>query len=412
MPIGSVAGYQAALESTNTAMSYAMESVWTTAPATPFQGLRLISETLAHKKTRIRPPEVRGDRQAGAALTSQENAAGTIVMPVYYPETTKSNGFEDFMMALLGADLQGPNSVVGIAGDIALSAGSVLSSPTANKFPATFVGQVLKLNGFSNAVNNGFYRIVGITTQSNIQLKPIGGFTPVAETPAGAAAIVHTNGAKNGMFFKSIYAQQRLDTAGTRYFRYPGMYPSKGTVSLQLGQFMQASFDMGVQQEQKGINDISTGGVLAAPSTRVFDPVAGFKGAFWNDLPITAGLNSCSLDLSNDGAAGEYFLGSAFAQGMLGGTFMASAKMDMAFRDFTYYDLFRAETNGVFSVRFGDAVGNSYVFTLPNAVLLFDDGVNNSGPNKMLTAGVTVEGSPDTASGATFIMNCFPAAMG
>ena len=412
MPIGSVAGYQAALESTNTAMSYAMESVWTTPPASTFQQMRLISETLAHKKTRIRPPEVRGDRQAGAALTSQESAAGTIVMPVYYTEIAKSNGFEDFMMALMGADLQGPNTVIGVGGDIALSAGSVLSSTTANKFPAAFVGQVIKLRGFTNAANNGFYRILQVNSQSNLQLQPIGGFNPVAETPAGTAVNVHTNGAKNGMFFKSIYAQQRMDTAGTKWFRYPGMYPSKATISLQLGQFMQASFDMGVQQEQKGLTDISTGGILAAPSTRVFDPVAGFRGAFWNDQPITAGLNSCSLDLSNDGAAGEYFLGSAFAQGMLGGTFMANAKMDMAFRDFTYYDLFRAETAGVFSVRFGDAVGNSYVFTLPNAVLLFDDGVNNSGPNKMLTAGVTVEGSPDTASGATFIMNCFPAAMG
>ena len=412
MPNGSVAGYQAALESTNTAMSYAMESVWTTPPASTFQQVRLISESLAHKKTRIRPPEVRGDRQAGAALTSQESAAGTIVMPVYYPETNKANGFEDFMMALIGADLQGPNSVVGVGGDIALSAASVLSSPTANKFPATFVGQIVKLAGFTNPVNNQFYRILQIISQSNLQLKPIGGFAPVAETPAGAAALVHTNGAKNGTFFKSIYAQQRLDTQGLKWFRYPGMYPSKGTVSLELGQFMQASFDMGVQQEQKGINDTSTGGIIAAPSSRVFDPVAGFKGAFWNDLPITAGLNSCGLDLSNDGAAGEYFLGNATAQGMLGGTFMASAKMDMAFRDFTYYDLFRAETSGVFSVRFGDAAGNSYFFTLPNAVLLFDDGVNNSGPNKMLTAGVTVEGSPDPASGATFIMNCFPAAMG
>lgn len=412
MPIGSVTAYQAALESTNTSLSYAMESAWTTAPASTFQSVRLISESLSHKKTRIRPPEVRGDRQAGAALTSQETAAGTVVMPVYYTDPTRSNGFEDWMMALVGGDMQGPNTVVGIAGDIALTAAGALTSTTANKFPAAFVGQVLKLAGFTNQANNGFYRIVQVITQSSLVLVPLGGFVPVTETPAGTAARVHTNGVRNGTAFKSIYGQQRLDNTGAKWFRYPGMYPTKGTVGLQLGQFMQASFDMAVQQEQKGLADISTGGVQPAPSTRVFDPVNGFKGAFWNDLPIAAGLNSCSIEMSNDGAAGEYFLGSPLAQGMLGGTFMANAKLDMAFRDFTYYDIFRAETAGVFSVRFGDGAGNSYIFTLPNAVLLFDDGVNMTGPNKMLTAGITVEGSPDPLSGATLIFNSFPAAMG
>ena len=34
MPAGSVTAYQAALETTNTAISYGMESVWATAPAT------------------------------------------------------------------------------------------------------------------------------------------------------------------------------------------------------------------------------------------------------------------------------------------------------------------------------------------------------------------------------------------
>ena len=144
----------------------------------------------------------------------------------------------------------------------------------------------------------------------------------------------------------------------------------------------------------------------------MFDPVNGFRGAYWNDVPIAAGLNSCGFDLSNDGAAAEYFLGSPYAQGMLGGTFMASAKMDLAFRDFTYYDLFRAETAGAFSVRYGDQFGNSYFITLPNAVLLFDEGVNMTGPNKMLMSSVTVEASPDSVSGATIIVNKFPAAAG
>ena len=408
MPAGSVTGYQAALESTNTSLSFAMETAWTTAPASQYQAVRILSETLSHKKTRVRPPEARGDRQSAPAITTQEVAGGNIVLPVYFGDVGKANGFEDWMSALLGGDFQGPNSVIGAGGDIALTAGGVLSSTTANKFPAALPGAIVKLNGFTNAVNNGFYRVLAVNSLSNLTLAPIG-FAPVTETPAGTAATAHFNACRNGTFFKSINAQQRLDPAGTKWFRYPGMYPSKGTLSLTVGQFLQASFEMAVQQEMKATTDASTGGIVAAPNTRDFDPVSGFRGAFWNDQPLGAGLNSCGFDLSNEGAAGEYFLGSPLAQGMLGGTFLASAKMELAFRDFTYYDLFRAETSGVFSVRYGDQAGNSYFITLPNATLLFDDSVNNSGPNKMLMSNVTVEGAPDTASGATIIVNRFPA---
>ncbi len=411
MPVGSVAAYQAALESTNTALSYAMEATWTTAPATTFQSVRLISESLSHKKTRIRPPEVRGDRQSAAALTSQEAASGTIVMPVYSSEAGRNNGFDDFMMALLGGDPQLPTNIGGVGGDITLTSAGVLSSATANKFSLIWPGQIIKLLGFSTASNNTFARVVAVNSAQNLTLAPMYG-TFTTETPAGAAVNIFFNALKNGTAFKSIYGQQRLDNSYTKWFRYPGMYPTKGTLSLTLGQFMQASFDMAVQQEQKGTVDMSAGGVVLPPTTRVFDPVNGFRGAFWNDQPIAAGLNSCGLDLSNEGAAAEYFLGSALAQGMLGGTFMASAKMDLAFRDFTYYDLFRAETAGAFSVRYGDQAGNSYFITLPNAVLLFDDGANMTGPNKMLMSSVTVEASPDAVSGATIIVNKFPATAG
>lgn len=412
MPAGSVTAYQAALESTNTSLSYAMEGTWTTAPATQFQQMRLVSETLSHKKTRIRPPEVRGDRQGGTGLTSQEQAGGTIVMPIYYSEnapTYRANGFDDFMQALMGGDAQGPNTVAGVGGDITLTSAGALTSATANKFPAAVVGATLKLQGFSNAGNNGFFRILQVVSSSSLVITPMGGSAPVTETPAGAAARVYINSLKNSTAFKSIYAQQRLDNTNAKWFRYPGMYPTKGTVSLSLGQFAQASFDVAVQQEQKGLVDVSTGGIVASPGTRVFDPVAGFRGAFWNEAPLNAGLNSFSLEMTNDGAAAEFFMGSALAQGMLGGSFMASAKMEMAFRDFSWYDTFRAETSGVFSVRLADGAGNSYVFTIPNGVMLFDDGVNMSGPNRMLMANVTVEASPDAGTGCTLIVNSFPA---
>lgn len=409
MPIGSVSAYQAALESTNTELSYAMESAWATLPATPFQSMRVLSDSLAHKKTRTMPGEVRGDRQTPAGLTTNETASGSIVFPTYFSSDGRSSPFEDFLTSSLGGDWQPITKITGIGGDIALGADGGLSSPTANKFAGVVVGQTVKLNGFANTVNNGFFRVVSVTDSSHLVTKAVG-FVPAAETPAGTAATVTFSCLKNGLFFKSMYVQHRLDPKpGTKFFRYPGSYATSASMTLSLGQFMQATFNMTAQQELRAIVDASTGNVVPAPETRDFDPVGGFKGIFFNDLPLGTGADSTGIDFTNTGAAGENFLGSPLAQGMLGGTFMASAKASIAFRDFTLYDSFRSENKGVFSQHFGDQAGNRYVVTIPQALPLFDSGVAMTGPNKMMTAPITVEAAPDTAAGCTVIVDRIPA---
>ena len=408
MPAGSVAAFAAALETTTTQMSYAAESTWATLPATTFQAMRILSESMAHKKTRTAPAEVRGDRQTSASITTQEVASGSVVFPIFYAEPNRVSMFDDFLSCTLGGDWQAPTVVTAVGGDIAVAASGAITSTTAGKFAGVRVGQTVKLAGFTNAINNGFYRVLQVVSAASLVTAPLG-FQPVAETPAGTTAKMTFSSLQNGLFFKSIYMQQRLDPAGTKFFRYPGAYPTGMNLTLSLGQFAQATANFTAQQELKGLADASTGGIIAAPNTRDMDPVAGFKGVFFNDAPLGTGINSCGIDLTNTGAAGEYFLGSPLAQGMMGGTFMAAAKTEFAFRDFTLYDNFRSEGTGVFSVHYGDQVGNRYIFTILQALPLFDSGVSNTGPNKMLTAPATIEASPDTASGCTINIDRIPA---
>lgn len=415
--MASVTGFQIGLESTNTQLSYALETAWSVLPATTFQSARIISETLKHTKTRSRPGEIRGDRQAAPAITTQETASGSVVFPVYYSSAGKASPFDDFMGCLLGNDWAAVTNIAGVAADVvgtwSVGPGTfVLSTATGGKFTAlaNAVGSIVKLKGFTtNTINNGFYRLSVYTSATNITLIPQG-FTPVTETPTGTNFNLYYSGLKNAALQKTLYIQQRLDPAATavKWFRYPGAYPTRGSLSLNLGQFFQASFDLAAQQELKGLTDASTGGITAAPTTNDFDPVGGFKGVYWNDTLLTTAVDQFSLDLNNEGAAGQYGLGNALAQGMLGGTFTASAKFRAYFSAFTYYDFFKAETPGILSIRSGDAAGNQYAFTAQNAVLLFDNGVNVSGPNQSLMADVSVELSPDTTSNATLAVDRIP----
>lgn len=399
--------YQAGLETTNTQLSYANESVWATLPSSTFQAARIMSESLKHVKTRTRPPEIRGDRQAGAPVTTQESASGSIVLPVYASSGASASPFEDFLSSTMGANWSAVATIAGAAGDITLSSAGLLTSTTGSKFAALKPAQVIRLSGFTNAANNGVYRITSIASPTSVQLAPLDGSGQTTETPAGTAAqVIHSN-LRNGSLFKSMHIQERLDTAGSKWFRYAGAYMGRAQVSLSLGQYAQATFDVMARDEAKALADASTGGIVAAPDTKDMDPVAGFKGIFWNDVALTSGVDQFSLDLNNEGAAGEYALGSALAQGMIQGTFTGSAKFRAYFRDFTLYDLFRAETTGVLTIRMADRAGNQYAFTAPNTTLLIDNGVPVDGPNKAIMLDVTAELSADAVSGCTLSVDRF-----
>jgi hypothetical protein len=395
----SVLSYQAGLDSTQTQLSYGNEVTWGTAPATVFQAVRLLSESLKHTKTRNRPPEIRGDRQAAPAITTQENASGSIVFPAYYGAGSNLSPFDDFISCALGGDWASVTNITGVAADVVGTWNSgpgtfVLSTVTANKFLAlaAAVGSIVKLKGFTtNTINNGFYRLAAYTSALNITLIPQG-FTPVTETPTGTNFNLYYSGLKNSTLFKTLYLQQRLNTAANLWFQYPACYPTRAQVSLQLGQFMQATMDLISKQELSAVADVSTGGITAAPNTNDFDPVAGFKGIYWNDAPLSSAADQFMFDFSNDGAAAQYALGSALAQGMLGGTFTASGSFRIYIKDMTLYNQFRNETTGVLSVGAGDKLGNQYRITMPSAVLLLNNGINVDGPNRSLMGEVHSRG--------------------
>lgn len=314
--MASVTGYQAGFETTNVAMSYGKEAAWAVLPTVAFQGIRLLSSSLKHTKTRTRPGEIRGDRQSAPGLTTQETASGSVVFPVYFASGSSLSAFDDFASCCFG----------------------------------------------------------GVWTSDIL---------------------------KNGLDFRTLYLQERLDPGATKFFRYPGSYPTRMEVSLSLGQFVQCTTDFSCQQELKGTTSASTGAIVAPPATLEMDPVGGFIGVYVDDVLLSAACQKFTLTFENTSAAGEYGLGSALAQGMLGGTFMASGQFTIFVKDLSLYDDFRAETIRKVSVRFGDLAGNKYDVTFPKAVLLLNNGLPIPGPNQAILGDFALESQPDSTTGCS-----------
>lgn len=388
------AGYQAGIEANQTRISYAMETTWGIAPSVAFQAIRYMSDTLALTKTRQRPNEINITREASQAVTTQQTAGGSINYALSYAV------YDDFFSVALQQDWQAFQAINGIAADIVLtqSAGTVtLSSTLGTKYSTISQGSWIKLYGFTNATNNGWWFVLTKTDNSHLILTGVNRLTAVTETPTGTNAHLRGSTITNGITFKSMFMQQKL--SNTMFLVYPGSYVSRMTITGGIGNFFTGAIDIIAKNETDLLVDSSTGSVVAAPSNVVMDPVNGFVGAYWNGVPMVGSLDQVSITLENQGAAPEYALGSATAVGLLGGTFSASGTFRMYFNDFTNYNLFQAETSGILSFIVQGSTGNSYAFTFPNAILL--QRVPAGGPGQPVFAEITFEGNPDPFGSGT-----------
>lgn len=386
-------GYQAAIESTDTQLSYIAESVWGTAPASQFQAIRYTGETLSGTKNRARPTEINALGEATSEVTQSEAAGGSINFALSY------GTYDDLISSVLANDWQALQSIAGVAGDIALTNTSAttatLISGTAGKFTNISAGQWIRLLGFTNAINNNIYYVATkVSALSLILTTPFG--ATVTETPTGTLAQVRASMLTNGTLFKSVSMQQKL--AAALWFRYPGMFFTDMQLGASVGQFVSGSFTAIAISESSAVADQSTGAVLAAPTGKVHDAVAGIGGVLMNEVIVPGVIDTFSLNVQREGATANYGLGSAAAQGMVRGTTAVSGTLKMYFKDFVQYAFFKAETQRRCAFVTKDAAGNAYVITLQSAALM-NPGLGVTGPNQPIMATFQLEGNPAATGG-------------
>lgn len=390
------ADYAAGLDANEVEISFALEETWGVLPTEQFQAIRILSESLSGQKTRDRPKEINRTRQASAAITTQESAGGGVNFALSY------GTYDEWLACVMGNDWSAALAIDGISGDIStVATGNKLTSTLAGKFDDIVVGQYIKLKGF--AANNGVYRVA--TKTSGVDLT-LAGRTVTNETPSGSAAQIRGSYLRNSTMFKSLFLQKRL--ADDLFLRYAGAFVSAGSLSASVGQFMQGSFTVIAQSEDDETTDASTGAVLAAPTGRVNDNVAGFKSLQLNDTDIDAVVDMFSLDMVNEEAAADYGLGSFAAAGMRPGTFNANGKVRTFFRDFTLYTRFKNETAGRMSFRTEDNTGAGYVVEIPTATIM-NPQIVAGGRGQAVMAEFTLEANPDATLTSMVQISRYPA---
>lgn len=384
----SVTGISAGAETSGVVLSYGIETTWRTAPATAFKALRVTSETLAGTKNRQRFNEITGKRQVSPSVTQSIAGGGGINFNLSY------GTFDDLLAAVLGEEWTSALAIDGVAGDIlAVASGNKLTSTTSNKFSSIVVGQFIRLHGFtvSGGANNGIYRVSAKTSNTDITLA---GKTLVNETPPGTNAKIRGSMLRNGDLVKSLFLQKKI---GSDWFQYPGSIISGLNLQGGINQAFTGSFTVASAQEVKAALDASTGGVTAAPTGGFFDGVGNFGGVLVNDTAIDAVVQSTALNLTREGAAMDYGMGSNAAQGALLGQVNPSGTIEVLWRNSTLYDLFMSEANSLLSWTMRDPQGNAYAMSLPASALM-NGSPQAGGPNQTVRSRFTIEGAQDLAS--------------
>jgi hypothetical protein len=381
--------FQAGIESNDVELSYAKEATWGTKPAVAFKAVRYTGESFSGSKSRARPAEIRNDYQAAAAVTTQETAQAGLNFAL------SSAVYDDLLAGLLGNDF---STALAIAGTDIAGTATGYSTVTAGKFTTVTAGTWIKVSGFSNAANNGYKRVTAATGTS-ITTAQAG-----AVEAAGPSVTIGGSRLTNGTAFQSFHFQKRLSTS--LYLVYPGTFWTGATLSASTGQFFTGSFTGISAVENKATTNQSTGAVTAAPTGRVNDGVAGFQGLEWNNAAVSAVIDGITLNIAREGAAAQYGLGSAAAQGVLRGTVTVSGSVSIYFRDFTLYDDYKSETARALTYRTVDDTGAGYQITLPYANLM-NPTITAGGPNQSVMCSFDLEANISPTLGYTIAIDKF-----
>lgn len=387
-------GYAAGFAAEDTEISYAVEAAWATLPAVAFKALRHTSWNLRGQKRRGRPAEIRADRQAAAAVTLSEEAGGQLGFALSY------GTYDDVLSSLYGNDWAAFTEIADST--IAIVAFNQLQATTPGLFATVEAGQFIRLAGFSTSTNNQIVYVIFKTSDTDISvIAP----TPLVVEAAAAGHKIQSNGAlKNGNLVKTLFMQRRFGSA--MFLRYPGCFLRSGSLQAQQGQFLNGTFDFLAQDESKSTTNASTGSVLPAPTGRVHDPVGGVLGVVTNGA-VQPRCTRFSLNVTNEGAAGQYALGSAKAQGIIPGVFTVSGSAEFYFSTFDQYDQFKAETADSLGFITRSALG-TYGLGLPYANLM-NPQITAGGQGQPVMAQFDIEANPHPTLGYTARIDRFAA---
>lgn len=344
--------------SNRTDLKRVKEVTWGVTPASPaLTAIRYTGESLDDQITTEKSKEIRSDRMVSDLTITDAAISGDINFELSY------GSFDDFLESAFMSSWAAAVAIAGIGGDISTTA-SGLSSSLAGKFSGVVVGTMVKLDGFADPGNNGYFYVTaqGGTT---LTLDP----APASvETPAGTAAKVSNDGmVRNGTVEQSYTIAEFFNDATVLTRRhFLGMRVKGFTWDMKTAALLTGKFSFIGKSASYTTSGFSGESSVPASTTPIMNCVTNIQSILYDGavLGSPGSVMSLSLELDN-GHRGQKGLGVLGNAGVVGSQLSVKVTASQYFESKTEADKFKTATGFRFSFILVDAVGNAYGVTLP-----------------------------------------------
>ncbi len=331
---------------------YMKETTWGTIPALPLKAFRFTGESLKANIARTESEEIRSDRQVTDLITTRIGAGGDLNFEL-------SHGAQDDFLEGLLFDVFSADLGISATDIDAAAADQSFNTAGAVDFSAIQPGRWIKVAGFSNSANNGFFRVVSATATKLIVSQ--GDFALVNEA-AGPTVTMQGKNLRNGTTKQSFTIEKRL-TDVPQFINYRGMRVASGNLNVEVGRPVGGAFAFLGKQELTAVATVGTGADVAAPTNDVMNAVTSLQTV--REAGVVSAFSYLSLALTiENGLREQPAIGSAFNIGIGAGTMKVSGRLRAYFSGPALYDKFLNDTPTDLSLRFVDPSGKAYILSL------------------------------------------------
>lgn len=344
--------------SNRTRVAYVAESNWGVTPATPtLTTVRRTGGSLKSPTETVTSNEIRSDRNRATVQRVGVSANGSMEFELSY-------GSHDDLLAAAFASAW--TTAINFSDSVQITALTGTIAAT-GAFTNAFVGQWLKLSGFTTPGNNGYFRVATKTSANEITVEDP---DDVLEDETKSAAITSGGCLRNGTTESSFTIEQSHLDLGF-YLQFLGMRVGGVNLSIPASGLITGSFDF--QGKEATASAATIANTLTAAGTNpVFNGTSHFAALTVGGAALADNLTEISVALTNN-LRQRRALGSLAPVGVIYGTADVTGSFRLYPTGKTLIDKYLDFEESSLALRLVGGDGKkSYILTIPKLVFTGD----------------------------------------
>ncbi len=362
-------------DSNRVMLGYAKESTYGTAPGGTWDPLRITSESLHQETSTITSAELRSDRQIPDVVRSNISVAGDtsweLSYDLGYNRADASTG--DLFRAALMADSTwagGESVVADVSNTIDVDEGNnklISNALLGEPFEDFVAGQWVQTKGFTNAVNNGYFKILSVDSLGMFIILDTD--VALADETSDSCTVKQGEQILNGTTQESYSIERLYEDIGTGESGYSALYTGMMVDGMSLAVTTEAIVTGGFSWigSVGASGTTATGTVSAAGTNDVLNAIEDvdnmMEGSTFTETAITAFNFSLANNLRSRlqvGTLGAVSIGS--------GTLNVTGTFQRYYTDASIIDKYLNFNDTNLAISLEDVDGNGYVFEFPKVV--------------------------------------------